>query len=98
MHMTVLRDEQGRHYCTIVALASHAGVFTALLSSLPTGRDKKIYRFCKALASIVIIWSKKFLQKSVDYPSNIQPISSLIDLKVSHIVKIMFFQALLLLK
>ena len=34
---------------------------------------KEIYRFCKALASIVIICPKKFLQKSVDHPSNIQP-------------------------
>ena len=30
-------------------------------------------RFCKALASLVIICPKKFLQESVDHPSNIQP-------------------------
>ena len=30
-------------------------------------------RFCKALASLLIICPKKFLQESVDHPSNIQP-------------------------
>ena len=30
-------------------------------------------RFCKALASLVIIFPKKLLQESVDHPSNIQP-------------------------
>ena len=47
-------------------------------------------RFCKALASLVIICPKKILQESVDHPSNIQPPD--LKIKVSPLVKIMFFK------
>ena len=53
------------------------------------------YRLCKALMPLLIICPKKFLQESMDHLSNIQPTRSLIDLKVSHMVKINFIHGVL---